>query len=72
MKILVDEMPKNIEDCPYSIYEPSTWAYSGFYLCSYPGLTGKCDGTDKCPFFMSFDDYKKRTYERTRFTPIID
>lgn len=61
MKILVDEMPKNIENCPYSIYEPATFAYSGFYLCSYLAPTGKCSGTDKCPFFMSFDDYKKES-----------
>lgn len=61
MKILVDEMPKNIENCPYSIYEPATCSYSGFYFCSYQAPSGICSGTDKCSFFMSFDDYKKES-----------
>lgn len=61
MKILVDEMPQDIEDCPYSTYEPATWAYSGFYLCSYPrSEVVVCSETNKCPFFMNFKDYMSR------------
>lgn len=36
MKILVDDMPKDRDGCPWSEYEHSTWAYSGFYFCTYP------------------------------------
>lgn len=58
MKILVDEMPKNIVACMYSDYEP--FAYSGYYMCIYQKPAELYKGTDKCPFFMSFKDYMNR------------
>ena len=61
MKILVDEMPKNIVDCIYSDYEPATFACSGYYMCIYQKPAELCEGTDKCPFFIGFDNYKNRT-----------
>lgn len=60
MKILVDEMPKNIVGCIYSDYEPATFACSGYYMCIYQKPAELCEGTDKCPFFMSFKDYMSR------------
>lgn len=60
MKILVDDMPKDRDGCPWFEYEPTTWSYSGFYFCTYPRSEGVCNGTDKCPFFMSFKDYMRK------------
>lgn len=60
MKILVDDMPKDRNDCPWSEYEHATWTHSVFYFCTYPRPEGVCNGTDKCPFFMSFKDYMGR------------
>nr|DAH21798.1 MAG TPA: hypothetical protein [Caudoviricetes sp.] len=45
MKILVDEMPKNIVDCIYSDYEPATFACSGYYMCIYQKPAELCEGT---------------------------
>lgn len=51
MKILVEDMPKDINDCPWSEYEHATWAHSGFYFCTYPrSEVVVCSGTNKCPF----------------------
>ena len=68
MKILVDEMPSRPMDCPYAEME-GNMEYQWWY-CNY-GECG-CKNTKDCLFFMSFEDYKNRTYERTRYTPIMD
>lgn len=68
MKILVDEMPSRPMDCPHS--EPSGNMEYQWWHCNY-GDCG-CKNTNSCPFFMSFEDYKHRTYGRTRYTPIMD
>ena len=61
MKILVEDMPKDINDCPWSEYEHATWAHSGFYFCTYPrSEVVVCNGTDKCPFFISFKGYMSK------------
>lgn len=69
MKILVDEMPSHPMDCPHS--ELSGNIEYQWWHCNYGGNIG-CKNTKGCPFFMSFEDYKNRTYERTRYTPIMD
>ena len=68
MKILVDEMPSHQMDCPHA--ELSGNIEYKWWHCNY-GDCG-CKNTNSCPFFMSFEDYKHRTYERTRYTPIMD
>ena len=69
MKILVDEMPSHQMDCPHS--ELIGNIEYQWWHCNYGGNIG-CKNTKGCPFFMSFEDYKNRTYERTRYTPIMD
>ena len=69
MKILVDEMPSHPMDCPHS--ELSGNIEYQWWHCNYGGNIG-CKNTKGCPFFMSFEDYKNRTYERTRYTQIMD
>ena len=69
MKILVDEMPSYPIDCPHAEIE-GNMEYQWWH-CNYGGNVD-CENTKDCPFFMSFEDYKNRTYERTRFTPIMD
>ena len=69
MKILVDEMPSRPMDCPHS--ELSGNIEYQWWHCNYGGNIG-CKNTKGCPFFMSFEDYKNRTYERTRYTQIMD
>lgn len=52
MKILVDEMPKSVEECPYSQKEGNkhgdTW-----FGCTYRGVIA-CFDVNKCPYFTSF------------------
>lgn len=62
MKILVDEMPKDQEHCPYVNFEPASWWCPSCYICTYRSPEALCQGVDKCYFFMSFEDYKNRTY----------
>ena len=69
MKILVDEIPSHPMDCHHS--ELSGNIEYQWWHCNYGGNIG-CKNTKGCPFFMSFEDYKNRTYERTRYTPIMD
>ena len=69
MKILVDEMPSHPMDCAHS--ELSGNIEDQWLHCNYGGKN-KYKNTKGCPFFMSFEDYKNRTYERTRYTPIMD
>ena len=69
MKILVDEMPSHPMDCHHS--ELSGNIEYQWWHCNYGGNIG-CKNTKDCPFFMSFEDYKNLTYERTRYTPIMD
>lgn len=57
MKILVDEMPKNTEECPYSEIHGNakgdTW-----FGCRYSGITA-CSDVSKCPYFTSYN-YKNK------------
>ena len=57
MKILVDDMPKDRDGCPWSEYEHATWWHPECYVCTYASPEVVCNGTDKCPFFISFKDY---------------
>lgn len=68
MKILVDEMPSHQMDCPHAELSGNIeykWWHCNYGDCGYKN-------TNICPFFMSSEDYKNRTYERTRFTSIMD
>ena len=52
MKILVDEMPKSVEECPYSEIH---WNAKGdtWLGCRYSGVTA-CFDVSECPYFTSF------------------
>lgn len=60
MKILVEDMPKDINDCPWSEYEHATRLYPECYVCTYARPEVVCNGTDKCPFFISFKGYMSK------------
>lgn len=60
MKILVDDMPKDRDDCPWLAHEDATWWNPEGYVCTYASPEVACKGTDKCPFFMSFKDYMRK------------
>lgn len=60
MKILVDDMPKNRDDCPWFVHEDATWWNPDGYVCTFARPEGVCNGTDKCQFFMSFKDYMSK------------
>jgi hypothetical protein len=57
MKILVDDMPKDRDGCPWLVHERATWWCPDGYVCKYASPEVVCNGTDKCPFFISFKDY---------------
>lgn len=60
MKILVDEMPKNTEECPYSQKEGNkhgdTW-----FGCTYRGVIA-CFDVNKCPYFTALPHCKGETH----------
>lgn len=52
MKILVDEMPKEPKECPYSYQRyDSYWCYYLRETCS-----PNCDDTSKCKWFTELKD----------------
>ena len=56
MKIVVDKMPEKMEDCPRHYIEQNAvgdkWdACSMGFIC--------CDGVEKCPFYIEFDELMK-------------
>lgn len=57
MKILVDDMPKDRDGCPWLVHEYATWWHPECYVCTYASPEVVCNGTDTCPFFISFKDY---------------
>ena len=57
MKILVDDMPKDRDCCPWLVHEYATWWHPECYVCTYASPEVVCNGTDTCPFFISFKDY---------------
>lgn len=59
MKILVDEMPMDKSDCPYSEFFASGSTCT--YFCQFHDSNKYCNWPSKCPFFMSFKDYQNRT-----------
>ena len=60
MKILVDDMPKDRDGCPWLVHEYATWWHPECYVCTYASPEAVCNGTDKCPFFISFKDYMSK------------
>lgn len=60
MKILVDDMPKDRDCCPWLVHEYAKWWHPECYVCTYASPEVVCNGTDACPFFMSFKDYMNK------------
>ena len=68
MKILVDKMPKSVEECPYSEIrgnaKGATW-----FGCTFHGGANACFDVNKCRYFTSFmkkentQDDRKRNYK---------
>lgn len=56
MKILVDKMPKTIEECRYSIPSFDKEYYVEYYRCSKESIV--CENVSKCPFFKEYDPYE--------------
>ena len=53
MKILVDAMPKTMEDCPYCHKNNfiDRFITNSEYCCRYT-YQGECHGVDSCPHFL--------------------
>ena len=50
MRILVDKMPQQQEDCIFCVwYKASTWATKGHYVCGID-KSYQCVHTNFCPF----------------------
>ena len=50
MKLLVDKMPQQQEDCIFCVgYNASTWATTGYYVCGI-NPNYQCVHTSFCPF----------------------
>lgn len=50
MRILVDKMPQQQEDCIFCVgYKASTWATTGYYVCGIDP-SYQCVHTSFCPF----------------------
>lgn len=62
MRIIVDEMPKQTRQCPYSkskyerfCEDKSNMDYEG-YICTWQNCDLKCFDTKECPFFKSINN----------------
>ena len=56
MKILVDEMPAKVEDCPWSSHIEDYWNDRIFWFCDRSPSNGEiCPMTnnDECPYFTA-------------------
>lgn len=57
MKILVDEMPTKVEDCPWSSPIKDPWNNRTFWFCNWSlsKATDTCPMTnnDECPYFTA-------------------
>lgn len=70
MKILVDSMPEKIIECPYA--ERIPMGGQPTFACEMNQDLAVCKGVCECPVFMSYDEFKRRTYERTRYNQVMD
>ena len=56
MKILVDEMPAKVEDCPWSYPTENPWNDRTFWFCNWSlsnGETCPMTNNDECPYFTA-------------------
>ena len=57
MKILVDEMPNKVEDCPWSSSIKDSWKNRIFWFCNWSlsKATDTCPmaNNDECPYFTA-------------------
>lgn len=61
MKILVDEMPKNAEDCPWSYPTENPWNDHTVWFCQWAQSNGEtCPmvNSGECPYFKQ-DDFNR-------------
>jgi len=56
MRIVVDEMPDEPCDCPYSSDELCIGDDDDKYECTYKNSKRDCICTLECPYFVSFKD----------------
>lgn len=68
MRILVDVMPEKIDDCPYATCVP--FSKPRTFICEMDPYMEECKGVDGCPMFMSYDEFKNRTYKQSSHKPI--
>ena len=68
MKILVDSIPEKIDDCPYASIVP--FSKPRTFICEMDPYMEECKGVDCCPVFMSYDEFKNRTYKQSSHKPI--
>lgn len=71
MRILVDSMPEKTDSCPYANRAPSL-SHQSTFVCEMNQDRDVCKGVCECPVFMSYDEFKRRTYERTRYNQVMD
>lgn len=78
MKILVDSMPEKIIECPYAVRIPNLRACHNplegqpTFACEMNQDLDVCKGVCECPVFMSYDEFKRETYERARYKQVMD
>lgn len=61
MKILVDEMPKKAEDCPWSYPTENPWNDRTIWFCQWAQSNGETCPMVKggeCPYFKQSDFYR--------------
>ena len=63
MRILVDAMPEKIDDCPYANCVPLSKPRT--FICEMDPYMVECKGVYGCPVFMSYDEFKNRTYKQS-------
>ena len=64
MKILVDKMPKQPEDCIFCVgYKSSTWATTGYYICCI-NSSYHCVHIDECPFCKELEGGNNNDFSR--------
>lgn len=68
MRILVDAIPEKIDDCPYANCVPLSKPRT--FICEMDPYMVECKGADGCPVFMSYDEFKNRTYKQSSHKPI--
>lgn len=68
MRILVDSMPEKTDSCPYANRVP--FSKPRTFICEMDPYMVECKGVDGCPVFMSYDEFKNRTYKQSSHKPI--